>query len=124
MAHSLLHYSVGCIAGTMFMLPPVLLSMTAGKGLARTTGKWLLTAHACGVFAVVPGILRRLGLPDQFCDGWWMNLFFLHPLVNQLKHGGMLVGEMMLFLCIALQYILLLEAVLIARKKGSSLSAP
>jgi len=78
--------------------------------MAPWFGKRLITAYALGLFAIIPGILRFVGMPEHMCNGWWMNVFIFYPVINKLKPGGMLVGEALVILCFALQYALLLAA--------------
>lgn len=115
MAHSILHFSAGLILGTVAFAGPVLRGLQTGMPVAARARRWLLLAYATGVLAVVPGFLRRLGMPEAVCTSAWMNVFVLHPLINQIKSGGMLVGELLFLACFGFQYAVLLMAILMGR---------
>jgi len=121
-AHSALHFSFGMIVAAAFSLPPLLRRWRRNGTLARHFRSWLLFSYGLGIYATVPGILRRLGIPDAVCDGWWMNLFLLYPLINIVKPGAMTMGPLVLGFCFAAQYSLLFMAVrrLTRRKGGGS----
>jgi len=110
MAHSTLHFSVGMVAGSVFTLPPLLRSWNGGARLSPLFSRWFAAAYALGIYAVIPGILRRLGVPDAVCDGWWMNVFLLYPWINQVKPGAITMGPMVLGACLGSQYVLLVAA--------------
>lgn len=118
MAHSTLHFSVGIVAGSAFALPGLLRAWIAGLPIARRFARWLLLSWALGVYAVIPGILRRSGVPEHVCDGWWMNVFLFHPLVHWLRPGAQTSGPLVLGACFAVQYALLLASIASRRKRG------
>ena len=112
MAHSTLHFSVGMIAGTVAAFPPLARAWLRGRRLARHFLRWFALSYVLGFIAVFPGILRRLGLPDAAVDSPWMNAFLLYPLINAAKPGAHTMGPLLLGACFALQYLLLLGALL------------
>ncbi|MFC1452492.1 hypothetical protein ACFLSJ_04010 [Verrucomicrobiota bacterium] len=126
MAHSTLHFSVGMIAGSAVAFHVLARAWRAGRGLARAFAAWLLVSYALGVFAVVPGLLRRLGVPDSICDGWWMNVFLFYPLINRVKPGAMTSGPIALAACFGAQYVILLAALrkLMRAKRDQDPSRP
>jgi hypothetical protein len=69
-------------------------------------GSWSL-----GFFAIVPSLLHLAGAPPGVCAGWWMNVFFLHPLVNDLSKGGDLVGAAAIGACFVVQYAAVVAAI-------------
>jgi hypothetical protein len=109
-AHPLFHFGIGLAVGTAAILPSIAGKIRSGDRMAPWLGKRLITAYALGVFAVVPGLLHLAGLPGFICNGWWMNVFIFYHLMNKLKPGGMLGGEVLAVSCFALQYVLLLAA--------------
>jgi hypothetical protein len=74
---------------------------------AKPIRNWLIAAYGLGLWAVLPGALKRVGV----ADGWWMNVFLLHPLINRMKGGGVLVGEILLVFLFVLQYATILVAI-------------
>ena len=110
MAHSTLHFSLGMIAGTAISLPSLVRAWRQNNRLSIRFLTWFLVSYGLGVYAVVPGLLRRLGLPDAFCDGSWMNAFLFYPLLNVVKPGALTSGPLTLAACFAFQYGLLLLA--------------
>ena len=110
MAHTAMHFAIGLAVGTVALLPSLAKTARRGEKLAPAFARWIGLSWALGVLAIVPNVLRALGLPEAFCAGWWMNIFFLHPLADRLKSGGMLVGELAVAACLSLQYLLLLTA--------------
>jgi hypothetical protein len=111
MAHAAIHFSLGLLLGTFLMLPGVIARWRRGGTLASPMGRWLLVSYAFGVWAIVPSLLARAGVPGSLASGPWMNLFLFHPLVRHLHPGGTIIGLFVLFLCFALQYALLLAAI-------------
>ena len=118
MAHSALHFSLGMLIGSAVSLPPLFRAWFAGRKLARSFAVWILLSAALGILALAPGLLRRIGVPDAACDGWWMNLFVFYPALNKLLHGGTIYGVAAILACFTLQYALLLAA--LARRAGES----
>jgi hypothetical protein len=105
-----MHFAIGLAAGTAVYLPSVVKALRVNDKLAPAFGKWIGTSWALALFAAVPNLLRGLGLPDSFCSGWWMNVFFFHALIDRFKPGGALIGELGIAACMTLQYGLLLVA--------------
>lgn len=106
MAHANLHIAVGMALGMLLALPWVVSHWLAGKPLARSLKIVLFASYALGLFAVVPNVL---GLPP----GAYSNLFALHDVVDRWKPngGGLLIGEVGIAACIAVQYLLMLAAI-------------
>lgn len=117
MAHIAFHFSVGLATGTVCLLPWLMIMFPANERKANLTGKWIIICYSLGLWAVIPNILRRLGIPENICSGWWMNIFFLHHLINEIKKGGMLIGEITITACFFLQYIVLLITLKTVMKK-------
>ena len=117
MAHSALHFAVGTGLGMLAFARPVYRNWRGGARLSEPLGRWVLGSLALGVFALAPGLLRHLGLPESFCAGWWMNVFVFHQLLNALKPGGLLVGEIALVACLSAQYVVVVAAVVSARRR-------
>lgn len=110
-ADSTVHFALGMLTGMILFIHPVIRDKIAGRKLAPAFKTWLIMSYGIAVFAIIPNILRRIGVPDTICNGWWMNIFLLHPLINRLKHGGMLIGRIGIIACFTIQYILLLTAI-------------
>ena len=95
----------------MVALPPLVRGWLRRDKLAARFRTWFLLSYGVGFYATIPGVLRWMGAPDAFCDGWWMNVFLFYPLINILKPGAMTSGPLALGACFAVQYALLLMAV-------------
>ena len=117
MAHSALHFSLGMAVGTAAAWRPMLRARRTGSRLSPVYGRWLLLCYGLGVYAIIPSLLRRLGVPESVCSAWWMNVFLLHPLLTRLKPGGDILGPAVLLLCIAAQYAWLFLGVLLCRRR-------
>lgn len=111
MAPTMLQLAIGVAAGTALQAPRLAAAWRAGRPLARPIARWMAGAWALGAFAIVPSIFRWAGVPAPFCEGWWMNIFLLNPLVGAMKTGDALLGEAALAALFALQYGVLVAAV-------------
>ena len=116
MAHITFHFAVGITTGTICLLPWLFLMFPTKRNKANFIGKWIIICYSFGLWAIIPNILRRLGVSEEICSGWWMNLFFMHYAINILKTGGMLIGEIIITVCFFLQYVALLSTLMIVRK--------
>lgn len=110
MTHSAIHFALGAAVAAAAWLPAVARNWRAGAPLAEPTGRWLLATYALGLWALLPALLRHAGLPAAWCDGWWMNVFLLHPLLSGLHLGGALVGAAALGAVLLAQYGVVLLA--------------
>jgi hypothetical protein len=118
MAHAAVHFAAGLAFG-MAAGAPRLAShwRRSGGPLAPTVSRWLAGSWAAGLYALLPGVLDLAGLPGAFCDGWWMNVFVLHPLLNRLFPGGYVIGAGALGVLLAAQYGVVLAALVRARRR-------
>jgi hypothetical protein len=107
MTNTVFHVAIGMAVGTGIFLPAVFRTLKNKQDAAIPIRNWLLAAYGLGAWAILPGALTRLGV----ADGWWMNVFLLHPLINRMKHGGALVGEILLVFLFVLQYTTILVAI-------------
>jgi len=119
MAHSVLHFAVGLAAGTALFAHRAVRRLRRGAPLAAPLGRALVLAYALGGWAIVPNLLRRLGVPESVCREPWMNVFFFHPALDRIKAGGVLIGELAVILCFAVQYTVLLAAILLIRRRSA-----
>ena len=111
MAHSALHFSLGMAVASLFCLPSLLRAWRARARLAAPFLKWILLTWALGIYAVIPGILRRLGAAEAVCDGEWMNIFLFYPALNALIPRGTILGIFAIALAFSLQYFILVAAI-------------
>jgi hypothetical protein len=118
MTHSAVHFALGVVVATSFFAPGILHALRRQQKLAPLLRRWLLSSYAVGLWAVVPAILRHVGLPEAACSGWWMNIFLFHPLLSHLHLGGVIIGGFCLALVLALQYGTLLLALWSVRHPG------
>ena len=111
MAHSALHFSVGFAVGTAILLVAGRRRVRSGeKKHAMFLGGLILVSYFLGVVAVIPNIFRAMGAPEHLCSGWWMNIFFFHPLIDKIKEGGMFIGSCLIAVMFFIQYAVLLVA--------------
>lgn len=122
MADRLLHFAVGMTLGVAVFLPAVCHAWQRNAYLSRSVGRMILASLGLGGFAVIPSVLARLGLPVAFCRGWWMNVFVLHPLLDRLRPGGMLIGEVATIALFCCQYVLILIALKYREKQPAGKS--
>ncbi|MCE9614020.1 MAG: hypothetical protein K8T26_07055 [Lentisphaerae bacterium] len=111
MAHSTLHFAVGMALGTAVSLPPLIADWTRRRPLAPRFARWFVVSYATGTYAVIPAILRQLGVHDAICDGPWMNVFLLYPWMNAVKPGAVTSGPLALGALLGFQYLLLILAI-------------
>ncbi len=108
MAHSSLHFFIGQLAGMVIFMPRLVRSFRRQQQLAFAFRSWLILSYSLAVFAIIPNILRRIGVPENICNGWWMNIFMFHSILDQIRHGGMLIGQAGIIACFSFQYVFLL----------------
>ncbi|MFC1497828.1 hypothetical protein ACFLS1_05040 [Verrucomicrobiota bacterium] len=114
--HSSFHFALGLALGTLTFLPAILRRLLFEQRMAFLMRKWLWVSYALGIFAIIPNILRRIGTPEPVCTGWQMNIFLFHPLINNLKSGGMLIGLAVIIICFIIQYSFLTAAIALSNK--------
>ena len=108
MAHAALHFSVGMATGMTLMAPPLLRAWRARAALARPVTRWVAGGWALALYALGPSFLRHLGLPAAFTDGWWMNVFLGHPLLNHLVRHGDNAATVLILAGFGFQYAVVL----------------
>jgi hypothetical protein len=111
MVHVAFHFGLGMLAGTLAAARPVATAWSGRSPVAGPLGRALLAGYALAAWAVVPNLLRHAGCPDAWVDGWWMNLFLLHPLIRRIGFGGAPLGAAVLVFAFAVQYGLVLGAI-------------
>jgi hypothetical protein len=117
MAHVALHFSFGIAVVTALMLRGLIERWRKGDPMAAILGRWLLWSYTAGLYASIPSLLRQTGVPDAICNGGWMNVFLLYALIKRLfTFGGMPLGALALGLCFAVQYTVLLVAIMRTRR--------
>jgi hypothetical protein len=117
MAHSALHFALGALTGAAAATRPLAAAWRGGRPLARPCRLWLAASYGLALWAVVPPLLKHLGVPEALCEAWWMNIFLLHPALTRLKAGGAIAGTIVLLTVGTAQYTLLLMAVRRARER-------
>ena len=91
--------------GSLLSAPRLLRALRRQEPLAEHFRYWFIASYAAGAFAIIPGLLRRLGASNALCDGWWMNIFLFYPAINHLKAGGMTMGPLLMGAILGLQYL-------------------
>lgn len=117
MAHSSLHFAFGMSLGSLVTVPPLLCAWARREPLSAKFRNWFLASYAAGSFAVIPGVMRRLGVSDAVCDGWWMNIFLLYPAINHIKDGGMTMGPLLMGGILGVQYLALIIALAVQLRR-------
>lgn len=117
MAHSVFHLAIGIAAGGALLGPHLAGAWLRRRPLAAPVARLLIVSYALGFLAVVPNLLARLGAPPSTLDASWMNLFVLHPLIDQWKTGGLLIGELAVAALFAVHYALILAAIAARRQR-------
>lgn len=121
MAHSAIHFSIGMIAGSIATFPTIITAWRNSTPLAKKIRRWLLISYATGIYAIIPSLLGWIGVPASICQGWWMNIFLLHPLINKIGETGRLFPAIIaVFLCFVVPYLIILVALFQAKKKHTS----
>lgn len=110
MAHSSLHFAFGMTLGSLISAPRFVRALRNREALSGHFRYWFIASYAAGTFAIIPGVLRRLGASNALCDGWWMNLFLFYPTINALKAGGQTMGPLLMGAILGLQYLSLVLA--------------
>lgn len=111
MAHAAFHFAAGLVVGMALQAPATRRAWKENRPLAPAMRRWLVTSWGTGLWAIIPSLLRYAGMPESFCNGWWMNLFLLHPLINRWSHHATIIGGSGLVACLVLQYIVILAAI-------------
>jgi hypothetical protein len=111
MASTPLHFAIGAATGMVLIAPQLRKAWQSRSSLAAATKTWLLTSWSCGIAASLPSLLKYAGAPESITTSLWMNLFFLHPLINSVVPQSHLLGGAAIGLCFAIQYAWLLLAI-------------
>jgi hypothetical protein len=117
MAHANLHMAAGMATATAVMVWPVLRAWRKQAPLARPVAWMLLSSYALGLWALVPNLATSAGLPASIHHVWWANVFLGHALIDRRNHGGLLVGELVMVMILAFQYVVLVAAMARARRR-------
>ena len=122
MADASLHFAAGLALGMALATPRLRQAWSQRHVLAPAMLRGMTLSWGLGLWAVTPSLLRYAGMPDAFCQGWWMNLFLLHPLINRWGPHATIIGAVALVSCIAFQYGTILAGILRARMRPTPAS--
>lgn len=120
-AHIAFHFSIGMLLGTGIGLYWLARRLCERQPLHPGFLAWFVWSYGLGAFAVVPSLLRLLGVPESVCSSWIMNVFLCHPLIDKLRSGGMITGGSIIIAIAASQYLFMLMAI---RSKKGGRTAP
>mgnify|MGYP001185576214 CR=1 FL=1 len=109
-AHVTLHFGLGMLLAMFITASRLRSDWTTEAHRSRSLGRWLLIAYLGGIYAAAPNLMYGIGVPESICNGWWMNIFLLHPLIDGVKPGGMLIGQFLLATAYLFQYVVALSA--------------
>lgn len=104
MSSTILHMAIGMGAGTLIFARLPIRAFRGSDSPAKDLARWIAASWALGVFAAAPNFLAAAGLPYSLFDGWWSNIFLFHHLIDLLKPGGDLIGQLAVSFCGAVQY--------------------
>ncbi len=124
MANVAFHMAAGLGLGAALTIAPVVRAWTSDARRARPIGRMLVAATLCGFLAVIPNVLRWLGLTEGLLQGALANAFVLHPAINRVQSQGMLIGHMLMALFFIGSYLLLLVAIVSTRRRISQANRP
>jgi hypothetical protein len=110
-----MHFGLGLAAGAASGLP--FLRAALKEEASRNSRIWLMISYLLGAVAVFPSFLGVLGVPETITSGWYMNIFLLHPIMDQLKSGGKLIGETLIVSCFLFQYLMMLMLLLRTKRR-------
>ena len=110
MAQSTVHFSIGMLVGSVYMLPRLRQRWRQSAPLSKTIGYWILLSYGAGIYASIPGILRRISGSDAW-TGWWSNIFIFYHLIEKLPLPSIALGELFAASIFAAQYALILLAI-------------
>ena len=116
-AHITFHFAIGMIIGSGIGLYWLARRWYDYKPLAPGFLAWFAWSYGLGFYAIIPSFLRHLGFPEGLCRHWLMNIFLLHPLIDKLRPGSLIVGGAIIIAIAVSQYIMLLLALRRARRK-------
>jgi hypothetical protein len=110
MAQSTLHFSVGMLAGSAYMLPRLWHKWMQCQPISKTVGHWILLSSTLGIYATLPGIMRRISGSDIW-TGWWSNIFIGYHLIEKIPLPSIALGELCSGCIFATQYAIILLAI-------------
>ena len=111
MTASIAHFAAGMAVGTAVAAPRLWRQWTERRAVATPIRRWLLWSYGLGLYAVVPNMLLRCGLPEGLFRGAWANIFLLHPILDGMGAGGMYKGAAAAAAIFAVQYLVILAAI-------------
>lgn len=110
MADASFHFAAGMATGMLLAAPRLYRAWERGTPLAPEVLRWLATSWGLGFWSIIPSLLGYIGLPASLCQGWWMNLFLLHPLINHHGPHATIIGGAALATCYVAQYLVVLAS--------------
>jgi len=116
MAHASFHFAAGLAVGMALQTPSLRQAWDRGREIAPSVLRWMAWSWAFGVWAIIPSLLRYAGCPESLCNGWWMNVFLLHPVVNRWGPHATIIGGVAFVLCFSFQYTVILAGIRRIRK--------
>jgi hypothetical protein len=116
MAHVNLHLAAGLASGMAVGVVPVVRAWIADRPLARAVGFMIAATCALGIWAIVPNLAHKAGIPiagHRIAD-----VFVLHTALDRRTDGGLLVGELVIAGTMFAQYAVVIAALVRARRRG------
>lgn len=117
MAHPIFHFSIILLLSMLIQGPWLFNKINDNTNVSDAITRFLIISYGFAVFSIIPNILGHLGAPDPFWTGWWMNIFIFHHIIDRIKNGGLLIGELLYLACFGVQYAILLITLLKLRQK-------
>jgi hypothetical protein len=120
MAHVNLHLAVGRAAGGAITAVPVARAWAAGRPLTSPVIRTIAASFALAFWAAAPNGVTSLGGPAEIHRAWWANVFLGHAAIDARIDGGKLLGELAFAAYLVALYLLVLLAILRARRRGAT----
>jgi hypothetical protein len=118
MAHVNLHLAAGLASGLAIGLVPVVRAWIADKPLARPIGWMIAITCAMGIWAIVPNLAGKAGIP--IAGRRLADVFVLHTFLDRRTDGGLLVGELVIAGTMVAQYVVVIAALIRARRRSAT----
>jgi len=106
------------LVGSAYMLPRLWRKWKQSAPLSKTIGVWIIISGVLGLYATLPGMLRRLTATGEWATAWWTNIFLFYAMIEKLSLPSIALGELCAASIFATQYALILYSIQRIRKNA------